>query len=372
MNSRSQSSEAEAPRTGAKSSGRTRQAPKRVAVLVDHFAETYVSGDPAAPAQSTLRIMEALETLGYEPVELSLHEDKIVAWLQGLTDGDFDLAFNLCETIGGRAQGEHLAAGAVELLEIPMTGASATTLLLCLDKDRCAAILRADGITVPNWIVVDGAHPLPEDFDRFPAIVKPAADDASNGVHSTSVVSSIPETLSAIARIREIWDKVVIQDFIEGREINLAIVGGCLLPPAEIDFSTLPEDSPPIVSFAAKWNPESTDYQGTIPVCPADLTPEQAEELQRLAGRAWRVMEGRGYARVDVRLTPDGTPYVIDINPNPDLSLDAGLARQARVAGWSYDDLVGKVVEGALDGAGASQVSDWTILEAVAVSGGVS
>jgi D-alanine-D-alanine ligase len=372
MNSRSQSSETEAPRTGAKNSGLSRQAPKRVAVLVDHFAETYVSGDPAAPAQSTVRIMDALETLGYEPVELSLQEDKIVEWLQALMDGGFELAFNLCETIGGRAAGEHLAAGAVELLEIPMTGASAATLLLCLDKDRCAAILRANGITVPDWTVVDGAHPLPEDFDRFPAIVKPAADDASNGVHSTSVVNSIPETLSAIARIRESWDKVVIQDFIEGREINLAIVDDCLLPPAEIDFSTLPEDSPPIVSFAAKWTPESTDFLGTVPVCPADLPPQQAEELQRLGGRAWRLMDGHGYARVDVRLTPDGAPYVIDINPNPDLSLDAGLARQASVAGWSYDELIGKVVGCALNGVGASGVADWTILQPVAVSGALS
>ena len=372
MNSRSQSREAEAAKPGAKSSGLSRPAPKRVAVLVDHFAETCVSGDPAAPAQSTVRIIEALETLGYEPIELSLKEGKIGDWLQGLMDGDFDLAFNLCETVGGHAQGEHLAAGAVELLEIPMTGASAATLLLCLDKDRCAAMLRANGITVPDWTVVDGAHPLPGDFDRFPAIVKPAADDASNGVHSTSVVNSIPETQSAITCIRENWDKVVIQDFIEGREINLAIVGDRLLPPAEIDFSTLPDDAPPIVSFAAKWDPESTDYQGTVPVCPADLPPQRAEELQRLAGRAWRLMDGRGYARVDVRLTQDGTPYVIDINPNPDLSLDAGLARQAHVAGWSYDELIGKVVESALDGAGASRVPDWTILRPVAVGGGVS
>jgi len=372
MNSRSQSSKTEAPLAGAKSSGRERQAPKRVAVLVDHFAETFVSGDPAAPAQSTLRIIEALETLGYEPCELSLQEDKIVDWLQALIDGDFDLAFNLCETVGGRAQGEHLAAGAVELLEIPMTGASAATLLLCLDKDRCAAMLRANGITVPDWIVVDGAHPLPEDFDRFPSMVKPAAEDASNGVHSTSVVTSLPETLAAVARIRETWDKVVIQDFIEGREINLAIVGDSLLPPAEIDFSTLPHEAPPIVSFAAKWKPESTDYQGTVPVCPADLPPQQAEELQRLAGRAWRLMDGRGYARVDVRLTSDGIPYVIDINPNPDLSLDAGLARQARVAGWSYDELIRKVVDCALNGMHTSPASDWTILQPVAVGEAVS
>jgi D-alanine-D-alanine ligase len=336
----------------------------RIAVLVDEIAELEATGgEQMAPAQSTLRIIAALEALGYQPVELMLQAGKTDEWLAGLLEGDFRGAFNLCETVAGRASGEHLTAAAVELLELPMTGASAATLLYCLDKDRCSAMLRSHGISVPEWTRVRRGGPMPEDWTRFPAIVKPAADDASNGIHAKSVVNSPAELSAELERLHERWDALV-QEFVAGREINLAIVGRFVLPPAEIDFSTLPDDLPPIVSFEGKWAPDSPDFVGTRPVCPAPLSPERTRELQRLAVQAWRVMDGRGYARVDVRLADDGVPYVIDINPNPDLSDDAGLARQARVAGWSYDELIGRVVEEALsqgtDGAGRQ---DWVFVD---------
>ncbi len=348
-----------APREGSRSG--------RVALLVDQIAERAAGADELAPAQSTARIMSALESLGYDPVEVALHPDRIDAWLRAVLDGEFDLAFNLCETIGGRADGEHLTAAAVELLEIPMTGASSATLLLCLNKARSSAILRAAGFRVPEWKSIDENDPLPKDWNRFPAIVKPAAEDASNGIHSRSVVRTTEQLLEVAYYVQEHWGRVLIQEFIDGREINLAIVGNHLLPPAEIDFSTLPEGYPPIVSFAAKWHDESPEFGGTVPICPAPLDPAQAERLQWLAARAWRLMDGCGYARVDVRLTDDGTPYVIDINPNPDLSFDAGLARQARVAGWSYEDLVGRIIDEALDPDGdGSTRSAWNFVRPAA------
>ncbi len=348
--------------------------PDRVAVLVDEIAENEAAalqasqgGDPTAPPQSTVHILDTLKSLGYDPVELSLAPDRIAEWLGRIMNGDFRFAFNLCETIAGRADGEHLAAAAVQLLKLPMTGASAETLLLCLDKDRCSAILRAHGVSVPDWRLIRRHDPPPSDWDRFPAIVKPAAEDASNGVHPYSVVRSRDELLELTERLRRNFERLVVQQYIEGREINLAIVGQYLLPPSEIDFSALPEDSPPIVSFEAKWKTGSPEDLGTQPVCPAPLPAGQARDLQLLAGRVWRLMEGRGYARVDVRLTPDGTPYVIDINPNPDLSYDAGLARQAQVAGWSYEELIKRIVQEALaaengDGSGSA---GWTILQPV-------
>ncbi len=247
-----------------------------------------------------------------------------------------------------------------------MTGASAETLLLCLNKDRCAAILRAHGFVVPDWRLLRRNCPLPEDWDRFPAIVKPAAEDASNGVHPYSIVRSLGELHQLAERLLQHFTSLVVQEYIDGREINLAIVGDYLLPAAEIDFSALPQGSPPIVSFEAKWSEGSPEDLGTQPVCPAPLPAEVTRELQLLAGGVWRVMEGRGYGRVDVRLAPDGRPYVIDINPNPDLSADAGLARQARVAGWTYEQLIEKIVDEALVGPNGANGSDWTILQPVA------
>jgi D-alanine-D-alanine ligase len=333
-------------------------------VLVDEVAEAEAAASGmAAPAQSTARIIEALQQLGYDTVELPLRDDQVDDWVKRLASDRFDFAFNLCETVAGRAEGEHQAAATVELLRLRKTGASAATLLYCLDKDRCAAVLRAHGITVPDWQLIYTQDEPPYGWSRFPAIVKPAADDASNGVHPASVVASADELAAALERIRPHWKRVVVQQFIEGREINLAIVGNYLLPPAEIDFSRLPDDSPPIVSFEAKWMTGSPEDLGTQPVCPAPLPPSTARELQVLAARAWSLMDGQGYARVDVRIAADGTPYVIDINPNPDLSIDAGLARQAGVAGWSYTELIRHIVEAALASNGKNPLDrDWVFL----------
>ncbi|HSG82428.1 MAG TPA: hypothetical protein VLC48_09265, partial [Gemmatimonadota bacterium] len=148
----------------------------RVAVLVDEFAELEAEAtNMAAPAQSTHRIIAALASLGYEPVELVLREDSIPDWLGRLASERFEFAFNLCETVAGRPEGEHLAAAAVELLELPMTGARSRTLLYCLNKDRCAAMLRSHGIQVPDWMLVQRPDQQMEGWDRFPAIVKPAS-----------------------------------------------------------------------------------------------------------------------------------------------------------------------------------------------------
>lgn len=349
-----------AGRTGASHGG-------RVALLVDQIAERAAGADELAPAQSTARIISALETLGYETIEVALQPDRVDEWIRNVLDGEFDLAFNLCETIGGRADGEHLIAAAVELLDIPMTGAPSATLLLCLNKAHCSAILRAGGFAVPDWRLIGEDEPLPKDWNRFPAIVKPAAEDASNGIHSRSVVRSTADLLEVAYFVQEHWGKVLIQQFIDGREINLAIVGNHLLPPAEIDFSTLPDGLPPIVSFAAKWHADSPEFSGTVPICPAPLPPQQTRRLQRIAARAWQLLGGGGYARVDVRLTSDGTPYVIDINPNPDLSIDAGLARQARVAGWSYEELVSRIIDQALEPDGdLADPAAWAFLQPAA------
>ncbi len=326
------------------------EARERVAVLVDEIAEAEALefGD-TAPAQSTASVIHVLDTLGYEPVELALQADRPDDWLRRVIEGDFHLAFNLCETVGGQSDSEHLPAAAIELLGLPKTGATAATLLHCLDKDLCSAVLRAHDISVPEWRFIDEDEPVPEKWDRFPAIVKPLAEDASNGVHSNSVAYSRDELQRAVAKLGEAWGALIVQEFIDGREINLAIVGNYLLPPSEIDFSTLPEGAPPIVSFEAKWAPGSAEDQGTRPICPAPLEAGLAESLQLLTARAWTLMGGEGYARVDVRLSPSGVPYVIDVNPNPDLSPDAGLARQARSAGWSYEDLISKIIEDALN-----------------------
>ena len=120
-----------------------------------------------------------------------------------------------------------------------------------------------------------------------------------------------------------------------------------MLPHAEIDFSSLEPGLPAVVTYAAKWEHDSPDDRGTVPRCPARVPDRLAARLTRLAEHVWAAVDGTGYGRIDVRVDGRGTTFVVDVNPNPDLGVRAGLARQAAAAGWSYLDLIARIVEDA-------------------------
>jgi D-alanine-D-alanine ligase len=311
---------------------------QRVAVIADQVAETQEHLEAAAPG-GLAAVCEALAALGYEPVVVPF-AGEASSWLETIRGSGFDLVFNLCEGLAGQGADEALPASAVELLGLPLTGAHAFTLSLCFRKDLVNAHLRAHGIAVPDWTVARAGEPVA--WTRYPAIVKPAAEDASLGIDAASVVHDAGELAAACARGHQSWERLLVQRFVDGREINLAVVGERVLPHSEIVW-TLPDGLPRVVTYAAKWEAGSVYDRGTVPRL---LGPEEARlsaRLTRLARRVWAAVEGVGYARVDVRLDARGRAYVIDVNPNPDLSPGAGLARQAAGAGWSYVDLVREI-----------------------------
>jgi D-alanine-D-alanine ligase len=313
---------------------------QRVAVIADAVAEMQDHLEASLPGGLDA-VRDALRDLGREAVVLEFAGEP-GAWLASLRDGGFDVVFNLCEGLGGQGSEEALPASAVELLGLPMTGARAFTLGLCYRKDLVNAHLRAQGIAVPDWAVAVARQPLV--WRHFPAIVKPAAEDASLGIDAASVVHSREELEIALARGHATWERLLVQRYVEGREINVAIVGEHVLPHSEITFD-LPAGRPHIVTYAAKWEAGSEYDRGTIPrLLGADESALSAR-LARIARRTWAAVEGVGYARVDVRLDDRGRLYVIDVNPNADLSPGAGLARQATGAGWSYQDLVARIVD---------------------------
>ena len=331
------------------SSPGSRRGRGRVAVIVDAVAEAEerLACDEVS-SQGDVRA--ALVELGFEPVVVEFTGD-LAAWLAALRDGEFVAAFNLCESLGGEAVGESLAADAVEQLGLPLTGPRAFTLALCLRKDVVNGHLRALGLPVPEWALATAGEPL--EWRRYPAIVKPAAEDASLGIDARSVVRNRRDLEAARDRGHPRFGRLIVQRYVDGREFNLAIVGDRVLPHSEIVWS-LPKGVPRIVSYAGKWEPNSADYRGTPPQL---LGPKEARlgaRLTRLARRVWAAVDGTGYGRVDVRMDARGRLHVIDVNPNPDLSPDAGLARQAKAAGWSYSDLVGRIVDLALQAKGAA------------------
>jgi D-alanine-D-alanine ligase len=237
-------------------------------------------------------------------------------------------------------------AGIIELLGIPMTGCDSATLGLARRKDRVNALLRDAGLPVPAWACVQ-VHRRKLYWDKFPAIVKPAAEDASIGITQSSVARNRRELAKAIDAA-ESFDRVLVQQFIEGREFNVGIVGKILLPVNEIDFSAMPAGSWPMLSYAAKWHVGSPEDLGSEPHCPAAITEAQRDQLHDLTMRAWRLVDGRGYGRVDFRMDEAGNPYILEVNPNPDIAPQAGLTRMAKAYGWEYAELVDRIIREAV------------------------
>ena len=185
-----------------------------------------------------------------------------------------------------------------------------------------------------------------------PAIVKPVSEDASVGVDQDAVVTDTQELRERVAWARKEFGAVVVPQYIAGRESAVSFVGDEVLPLSEIDFSTMPGGHWPIVTFEAKWSPDSPDYKGTVPVCPADIDDELRDRIVAIASDAWNAVQGHGYGRVDFRLDDEGSPWLLEVNPNPDSSPDDGLAYMAMAHGWTYDELVMRIFAAAF---GATQ-----------------
>ncbi len=219
---------------------------------------------------------------------------------------------------------------------------------MCQKKPQAKALLAAANVPVPKGIIVDAAHPVPQEVGlRFPLIVKPAYDDASGGIDSGSVVHDRPALENRVAQLlRENRMTALVEEYIEGREIHCAILGDQPLPLYEMEFKGGVDDHgrelPRIITYRAKWDPYSRDHHAVEGKCPVeDLEPEIVQKIQSVAMDAYRALQCRDYARVDMRLdTNTGDVFVLEVNPNPDLADSCAFAASARASGRSYDQLI--------------------------------
>jgi D-alanine-D-alanine ligase len=231
----------------------------------------------------------------------------------------------------------------LELLGLPYSGSSSWTTSFCLRKHVVNGALERAGLPVPRFAVVRRGGEIPS--VGFPAICKPAAEDASIGVEQRSVVRNTRQLTERVSAMLERWDEVLVQRYIEGREINVGILGDAVLPIAEIDFGRMPKGMWRIVTYRSKWETGSDEDIGSAPRCPARLPAAVATQARKAAVAAWRLVGGSGYGRVDMRIDERGRPWILEVNSNPDIAPDAGLARMARVAGIEYGALVRRVCE---------------------------
>ncbi len=305
--------------------------------------------------RETVKAVEsALTRSGHDVTTIGARPDG--RWIEKVRQAKADLVFNLCEGIDGNASFEPAVVSALELLGIPFTGNASFTLSVCLRKHLVNAHLHAVGVPVPRWALARKGDPIPH--VELPAICKPAAEDASLGVEQKSVATTRQALVERVEALHERWDDIIVQRYVEGRELNVGILGDIALPVSEIDFGSMPDGKWKIVTFRSKWDPGSEEDVGTAPRCPADLSPRITERVQRVALQAWRAVGGQGYGRVDFRLDRTGRPWVLEVNPNPDFSPTAGLTRMAAAVGIDYRMMVLKICELALAKSRAIPVGD--------------
>ena len=250
-----------------------------------------------------------------------------------------DAIFNFVESVEGIASYEYCMAGLYQLLDYRFTGNIPSCLGNCLNKSRTKHILRSMNIETPKFLTIGRNQNFREsEFKlRFPVILKLINEDASIGISELSVVHNIEGLRKQLRFLKRTYNQeIIIEEYIDGRELNVAILGNQVLPISEIQFSTLPEGLPKIVTYEGKWMENSVYYDNTKPRCPAKLDQKTKKKVEEIALRTFEAMNCRDYARVDIRLDKNKNPYVIEVNPNPDISTDSGFVRAASAAGISY------------------------------------
>ena len=262
-----------------------------------------------------------------------------------------DVIFNFVESVEGISSYEWCIAGLFELLGYFYTGNKPSTLGNCLNKQRSKSILNSRGIVTPKHITLNPKARFTKDEIalNYPVILKLNNEDASIGISEFSVANNYKELRRQFNFLAQTYNQeIIIEEYMKGRELNVAILGNNVLPVSEINFKGLPPELPKIVTYDGKWMDGSIYYQFTKPVCPAKLSSRIKTKIEKTAIAAYEALQCRDYARVDIRLTGDGTPYVIEVNPNPDISSDSGFARAASASGLSHNELLYTIANFAL------------------------
>ena len=294
----------------------------------------------------------ALRAIGHDVDTLPVDRDvlPIVTQLQSVRP---DLVVNLAESFDDKSALDSSVTALLNLLGLRYTGSSPAGLIAAGDKSLTKKILSFHGIQTPQFATLyRGAVDWAGDL-TFPVIVKPPQEDASLGITSASVVREIKDLFDRIGELQlEYQGPVLVEQYIEGREFYVGVLGNVnveALPIIELDFSGFPADRPRIASWAAKWGEDGegsgAEFAGTKSIFPEGLDPELVSRMQKVAIDSFQALRLRDYARIDLRVSPEGEIYVIEVNPNCYLEKESEFARAAQKSGLEYQDLIARIID---------------------------
>jgi D-alanine-D-alanine ligase len=309
-------------------------------------------------------LVEAVRAGGYESEFL----EGDVTFLDNIRKYNPDICFNICEGHYGDSREAQVPA-MLEMLRIPYTGSRVLSLALALDKPMTKRILHFHELPTPAFQVFERTDETLQDDLNFPLFVKPSSEGTGMGVSAKSVVQNETELREQVDFIiRKYRQTALVEDFIDGRELTLGMVGNLegpvaqrlpddldspriqaglrFLPPMEVDLKPYLESDAVYSNRLKSEIPEELTY-----LCPAPLTQEQLEDLNWLAAAVFRVMDAKDVSRIDFRLDmhDNWKPYILEINPLPGLSPGiSDIVIEAAAEGIGHTELVHMILDAAL------------------------
>jgi D-alanine-D-alanine ligase len=272
-----------------------------------------------------------------------------VPFLDNIRNEKVDIVFNIAEGRGTHRSREAQVPSVLEMLDIPYTGSDPQTLAICLDKSITKKLVAAAGVITPAWVVFNDEQELAaarwEEFS-FPVIVKPAYEGSSKGIRFTSLAFNGRQGEEEATRIlADYRQPVMVEEFIDGEEITIGVIDNA---PARVlgIMRVVPRKKPEHFVYSLEVK---RDYLNLVDYeCPAALARDVLERLEESGLKAFRALGCRDFARIDYRVSRDGTPYFIEINPLPGLGTYSDLVIMATMLGWTHEGLIRAVFDAAL------------------------
>ena len=244
----------------------------------------------------------------------------------------YDYVFNLVETVDGKGELSFLVPALLESHNINFSGSGSKAMMLTTNKVLSKILLQHYGIPTPHW-----ATEIKDLISQIRYILKPINEDGSVGIEGDAVKYG-----GEIKAMNQNW---FAEEYIHGREFNLSVLAGEVLPPAEMVFNNFAPDSVKILDYKAKWDENSFVYKNTFRTF--DFKEKELDlvnEMKWISLACWRIFDLKGYARVDFRVDENNKPYVIEINANPCISPDSGFIAACRQAGYNDMETLNKII----------------------------
>lgn len=297
-------------------------------------------------------IVGALRSCGHE-VCLVEADRYLLNWLQ---NNKVDIIFNIAEGRAGESRESQVPA-ILDFLEIPYTGSGVLSLSVALNKTLTKKLLEQAGVPTPKYKLFKTPSDISDSGIEYPLIVKPNSEGSAKGITISSVVRNETELKREVERTYRTYNQeILVEEFIEGRELTVGILGNgspTVLPILEIDFSSCKASGEYFYTWKVKEYEKEVDKAlGLTPVwhCPARLSGEESRKVTEAALKAHSLIGCRDLSRIDIRLSNEGIPYVLEVNPLPGLDpKDSNLPYIAKCAGFSYADLINKILELAVE-----------------------